>query len=208
MDLPVFALHATLFPGQRMRLQVFEERYRRMMEDVLPEGSFAVVAIREGREVGGAYEPYRIGVAARVEDYDVADEEAAVTYRLRVVAEERLILIEPLSSDPYPRWRVAPFPDEGAADPPAVEAARAELLRYLAATGEPEAPALPTDEVAASYALSAAAPAMVPTRQALLELPGPRERLAAVGDLFRRESALFRALGAAVGGTQLDVNPN
>jgi hypothetical protein len=32
MDLPVFALHAVLFPGERMALRVFEERYLEMME--------------------------------------------------------------------------------------------------------------------------------------------------------------------------------
>ena len=54
MDLPVFALHTVLFPGQRMALRVFEERYLLMMEDVLP-GPFVVVAIRKGQEVGGPY---------------------------------------------------------------------------------------------------------------------------------------------------------
>ncbi len=204
----MFALHATLFPGQRMQLRVFEERYLRMMEDVLPEGEFAIVAIREGQEVGGAYEPYRIGVSVRVEDYEVEDDAGLVSYRLHVLAEERLALIERLALDPYPRWSATRFPDEGTADGMAVESARIELLRYLAATGETGAPVLPTDEVAASYTLAAAAPALVPARQALLELTGPRERLRAVGELFRRESALVRALGAAVGGTGLNANPN
>ena len=62
MDMPVFALHTVLFPVETMALRVFEERYRVMMDEVLPDGAFVVVAIREGREVGGAYEPYRVGV--------------------------------------------------------------------------------------------------------------------------------------------------
>jgi hypothetical protein len=103
---------------------------------------------------------------------------------------------------------VEPFPDEGRADAGQVEAATAGLLRYLEATGEPEAPAIPRDPLAASYALAAATPGHLPTRQSLLAQPGPRERLAAVDDLFRRELALVRVLGAGVGATDLDINPN
>jgi hypothetical protein len=62
--------------------------------------------------------------------------------------------------------------------------------------------------VAASYVLAAAVPGLVHDRQALLEIAGAGERLAAVTATFRRETALVRALGAGVGGAGLDVNPN
>lgn len=54
--LPLFPLNSVLFPGLVLPLNVFEERYRAMMRDLLktPEDEprrFAVVAIRDGLEV-------------------------------------------------------------------------------------------------------------------------------------------------------------
>ncbi|GAB3113841.1 LON peptidase substrate-binding domain-containing protein [Streptomyces calidiresistens] len=54
--LPLFPLHAVLFPGLVMPLNVFEARYRALVSDLLrlPEDGprpFGVVAIREGYEV-------------------------------------------------------------------------------------------------------------------------------------------------------------
>ncbi|MFC7309175.1 LON peptidase substrate-binding domain-containing protein [Streptomyces monticola] len=57
--LPLFPLNTVLFPGLVLPLNVFEERYRAMMRDLVkasPDDSdeprrFAVVAIRDGHEV-------------------------------------------------------------------------------------------------------------------------------------------------------------
>ncbi|MCX5523483.1 LON peptidase substrate-binding domain-containing protein [Streptomyces bobili] len=57
--LPLFPLNTVLFPGLVLPLNVFEERYRALMRDLLktPEDEprrFAVVAIRDGHEVAPA----------------------------------------------------------------------------------------------------------------------------------------------------------
>ncbi|MET9446369.1 LON peptidase substrate-binding domain-containing protein [Streptomyces cinerochromogenes] len=54
--LPLFPLNSVLFPGLVLPLNVFEERYRAMMRELMktPEDEpprFAVVAIRDGHEV-------------------------------------------------------------------------------------------------------------------------------------------------------------
>ncbi|MFD6325602.1 LON peptidase substrate-binding domain-containing protein [Streptomyces sp. NPDC058442] len=54
--LPLFPLNSVLFPGLVLPLNVFEERYRAMMRELLktPEGEprrFVVVAIRDGHEL-------------------------------------------------------------------------------------------------------------------------------------------------------------
>jgi uncharacterized protein len=208
MDVPVFALHTVLFPGERMALRVFEERYLAMMEDVLPERPFVVVAIREGREVGGHYEPYRVGVTVAVEDYEFDADDG--TYRLRIAGTDRVALIERLADTPYPRWRVSPHPDEGGAGTDDVEAAVVALARYLEAAGEVtmERAAITREPVGASFAIAAAVPGLLPARQSLLEVPGAGERLKRSGATLQRETALVRALGANVGGARLDVNPN
>ncbi|KUN19243.1 ATP-dependent protease [Streptomyces antibioticus] len=57
--LPLFPLNSVLFPGLVLPLNIFEERYRAMMRDLLktPEDEprrFAVVAIRDGHEVAAS----------------------------------------------------------------------------------------------------------------------------------------------------------
>ncbi|GLF94215.1 LON peptidase substrate-binding domain-containing protein [Streptomyces yaizuensis] len=54
--LPLFPLNSVLFPGLVLPLNVFEERYRAMMRELLKKDAseprlFAVVAIRDGHEV-------------------------------------------------------------------------------------------------------------------------------------------------------------
>ncbi|MCZ1010473.1 LON peptidase substrate-binding domain-containing protein [Streptomyces lydicus] len=55
LRLPLFPLNSVLFPGLVLPLNVFEARYRAMMRDLsaVPEDDrrFAVIAIRDGREV-------------------------------------------------------------------------------------------------------------------------------------------------------------
>lgn len=187
----MFALHTVLFPGQAIQLTVFEERYRLLLEDVLPEGPFAVVAIRRGQEVGGPYEPYGVGVRVIPEDHEVNEDG---TYRLEARAVERLRLVEPVRAEPYAVWRVEPYPERGGAGPEAVAAALAAWRRFLEAAEMEAAGELPEESALLSYGLAAALPRLLPDHQALLELPGPAERLAQVARSFRMEAGLLRAL--------------
>ena len=208
MEMPVFALHSVLFPGQAMGLQVFEPRYLALVDDVAHTARFVVVAIARGQEVGGTYEPYRVGVAVSVVAVDDEHPDHDVRH-LQISGRGRVALVEPVRSDPYPVWRTEPFPDEGGAGTDDVEAAFEALLGYLRASGEREAqPSFRREPVSASFTLAAATPGLLPQRQALLEVPGAGERLRIVRETFRRETALLRALGAGVGGADLDVNPN
>lgn len=207
MDMPVFALHSVLFPGATMGLRVFEPRYLAMMDDVLPAGVFAVVAIEQGREVGGTYEAFRVGVTVAIDGHRQQDDG---THLLQITGRDRIALIEPVCEEPYPRWRAEPFPDEGGAGTDDVEAAVRALTGYLRVTGEPAdaVVSVPHDPVAASYLLAAATPGLTSQHQALLEIAGAGDRLRAVQAVFRRETAIVRALGAGVGGAALDVSPN
>ena len=197
MDLGVFALHTVLFPGQGLEVTVFEERYKHLLEDVLPEDPFAVVAIRRGQEVGGAYEPHVVGVRVLPEDYDLNDD---ATFRLEVRAIERIRLVRKLRDEPYARWEVARWPEEGAASSEDVDRAVSAWTRFLEAS-ELEAEAeLPEDPALLSYSLAAVVPGMLHEHQALLEAPGPAERLGMLARAFRLEAAFQRALKGRRGG--------
>jgi Lon protease-like protein len=74
--IPLFPLGTPLFPGVVLPLQIFEPRYRRLMQDLmaLPESGdrrfFGVVAIRQGWEVeqvAPAEALYDIGCTARLQ---------------------------------------------------------------------------------------------------------------------------------------------
>ena len=193
MDLPLFALHTVLYPGGHLPLRVFEDRYLRMMEDVLPEAPFAIAAIRYGQEVGGAYEPFPVGVRVTAEDHELLDDG---TYEVRVRALDRVRLLEPVAVRPYARWRIEPYPEVGDAEPSVVAAAMVAAVSFLrAAEIEGEIERDP-DAVHMSYTLAALTPLLPPDRQTFLEIEGPAERLELLSRVFRREAALLRALRA------------
>ena len=65
-DLPLFPLNTVLFPGGRLPLRIFEQRYMTMAKACLKGGSpFGVCLIREGKEVGEPAVPADVGTLAR-----------------------------------------------------------------------------------------------------------------------------------------------
>ncbi|HVL34663.1 MAG TPA: LON peptidase substrate-binding domain-containing protein [Burkholderiales bacterium] len=71
-DVPLFPLHTVLFPGGRLPLRIFEQRYLEMAKACLREGSpFGVCLIREGREVGAPATPAPVGCLARIAAWDM-----------------------------------------------------------------------------------------------------------------------------------------
>ena len=70
--LPLFPLRTVLFPGGRLPLRVFEQRYLDMVSQCFKTDSeFGVCLIRSGTEVGQAAEPYEIGTSARIVSWDM-----------------------------------------------------------------------------------------------------------------------------------------
>jgi len=71
-DLPLFPLNTVLFPGGRLPLRIFEQRYMDMAKACLKDGSpFGVCLIREGSEVGEAAVPAEVGTLARITTWDM-----------------------------------------------------------------------------------------------------------------------------------------
>ena len=65
--LPLFPLHTVLFPGSTIPLNIFEDRYKEMINDCREADSmFGVVLIKEGEEVGGPSIPHRVGTVAKI----------------------------------------------------------------------------------------------------------------------------------------------
>lgn len=73
-QLPLFLLHAVLFPGQRLPLKVFEARYLDMVSDCFKhEQPFGICLIKSGREVGAAGEPHPVGTLAHIEQWEMPE---------------------------------------------------------------------------------------------------------------------------------------
>jgi uncharacterized protein len=71
-DVPLFPLNTVLFPGGRLPLRIFEQRYMEMAKACLRDGSaFGVCLIREGKEVGSPATPVEVGCLARIGAWDM-----------------------------------------------------------------------------------------------------------------------------------------
>ncbi len=71
-EIALFPLQTVLFPGGRVPLRIFEQRYMAMVKACLRDGSsFGVCLIRDGREVGEPALPEDVGCTARIVEWDM-----------------------------------------------------------------------------------------------------------------------------------------
>jgi Lon protease-like protein len=204
--LPLFPLGTVLYPGLLLPLHIFEERYRRLVRDLLdrPEPRrFGVVAIRKGRETGvdGVSALYEIGCTATVRR--VVEHEDG-RYELITAGTQRFRLGGLDDSLPYLQGEVEilaePVGDD-AATAQAVLAVQRAFGDYLAALSERGAevrvPELPDEPVLLSYLVAATIVLDLPDRQGLLAEPDALRRLEAERALLAREAAMLRTFTSA-----------
>ncbi len=67
---PVFPLRNPCFPGHKIPVRVFEDRYIQMLKDVEDKPYFVIAMISSGEEVGGMATPYRVGTLV---EFDLID---------------------------------------------------------------------------------------------------------------------------------------
>jgi len=88
----LFPLTATLFPGGRLGLKVFEQRYLELAKARIADNElFGVVTLTGGGEVGGNQAFANIGTAARIQSYDVPQ---AGIFLLDVIGEDRFEVLK------------------------------------------------------------------------------------------------------------------
>lgn len=111
----MFPLGTPLVPGQMLPLQVFEPRYRALVETCMAgDRSFGVVLIERGSEVGGGDVRFDVGTVARI---DECAETPDGRYVLAAVGTERFRIAAWLPDDPFPRAEVEVVTDpESGAD--------------------------------------------------------------------------------------------
>jgi uncharacterized protein len=202
--MPLFPLGTVLFPGLVLPLHIFEERYRRLVRDLLdgPEArEFGVIAIRKGRETGvdGVSALHEIGCTARLRQVEQHDDGR---FELATVGTQRFRLLGLDHSRPYLRGEIELLTEETgdeAAAALAVEAVQRTFREYLDALATRGAarisvPGLPDEPVLLSYLVAASMIVDLGDRQLLLAEPDAAGRLAAERTLLARETRMLRTL--------------
>jgi Lon protease-like protein len=191
--LAMFPLGTVLVPQMVLPLQVFEDRYKVMVAEVLAgTGEFGVVLIERGSEVGGGDTRFSTGCRARVVEAQASDDGR---FLLRVVGVERIVVQEWLDDDPYPRARVAALATDRTGDPShALARARGvldELVQLLVPSAAhdlqwPDDPEAFVDAVAGAVGFGAL------DAYRLLALPSLQERAELLGALLDDALVLAR----------------
>ncbi|MDH6132595.1 Lon protease-like protein [Kitasatospora sp. MAA4] len=219
--LPIFPLNTVLYPGLVLPLHVFEERYRRLVADLVaqPEDRprrFGVLAIKDGREVapvGESEEPagplsglgtatgnplealHHIGCVAEIASVEPQPDGG---YELLITGTTRFRLRSMETGGAYlvgEAELVEEEPGDGAGTlAGGVERAFRAYQKRLAGARKASLSGeqeLPDDPQVLSYLVAAASVLDVPTRQQLLACPDTASRLTAELELLRRETALL-----------------
>ena len=199
-ELPLFPLNLVLFPGMRLPLHIFEERYKAMIGDCIDrEAPFGVVLIKEGPEVGGPAEPFRVGTTARITQVQRLEEG-----RLNLLAqgERRFELVEVTQEIPHLVGLVSFMREETGETPPSLVGQVGEeygfFLRHLSTLAGgwntpvqvPENPLTLSFEAAATLTGSIELPQSM--RQELLEAVTAGERLEKLLPLLKRSNELIQ----------------
>ena len=212
--LPLFPLSTVLFPGMRLPLHIFEERYRKLAAylQAQPEPRrFGVIAIRKGREVGpdGITALYDVGCVTTVRQIAVRPDGR---FDLGTVGTERFRLLRVDDSLPYFQGEVELLTEEetpgetGAAEgSPGAELLALTTRRvqesfrsYLNALADRGGGVigvadLPDEPVLLSYVVGASMIIDLPERQSLLAARTALDRLRLERSLLVRETAMLRA---------------
>src|SRR5215471_2575930 len=201
--LPLFPLTTVLFPGMRLPLHIFEQRYRQLVADLLEQPEprqFGVIAIRKGRETGvdGVTALYEVGCIATVRKVEPREDGR---FDLLTVGAQRFRLLRMDGSRPYFQGDVEPLAEEtgdAAAAAYATQRVQAAFRGYLNALadrggGVISVADLPDEPLLLSYVVGAAMIIDLPERQSLLATEDAVDRLRRERSLLVRETAMLRA---------------
>ena len=205
-QLPIFPLNTVVFPGVRVPLHVFEDRYRALVHHLLtiPDKSlrlFGIVAIREGYEVGqhGVHSVHRVGCVVQMTSVEPYEDGR---FDIEVLGRQRLRLDGLNTSGEFLVGDVEMLKERTAKGSDAAhEAARTyaifeEYRRRLSQMrgGDVLDGDLPRDPEFLSYSLAATCLLTLSERQALLEADTPLERLVMLRFALREEMRAMRAI--------------
>ena len=98
--LRLFPLSTVLFPGMTLPLQIFEERYMKLINECIDNNeSFGVVSIKSGNEVGEVLpEIYKVGTTAKI-NKTLFDRTGMIL--IETIGIQRFEILDIISEEPY-----------------------------------------------------------------------------------------------------------
>jgi Lon protease-like protein len=195
--LPLFPLNTVLFPSDALPLQIFEERYKQMLQDCLAADSwFGAVLIKEGVEVGGPAVPHTTGTVAEI--VQVSDEQRG-RFLISCVGRQRFHIKSISDELPYLSGSVELLAEEAdqGVTPELTAVVREAVAAYLALAsglggGWVRDIPVPTEPVSLSYLAAAALQVETARKQALLEEPTASSRLQSALSLLNQSTEELR----------------
>lgn len=203
-ELPLFPLNTVLFPGMPLKLHVFEERYKQMINWCIEKRQpFGVVLIKEGSEVEQPFsrmtEPYMVGCTAQITQVQPLPQGRM---NIAAIGQERFQIFSLNYEQPYLVGNVELYPLKSD-DPLEVlrggRTLRGWLVRYLQILADAgkirfDASQLPNDPLALAYLGAVLLEIPMPQKQKLLDINYATELIAELRAMYRREVALLNAM--------------
>ena len=187
--LPLFPLNAVVFPGGRLPLRIFEQRYLDMVKQAIADDMpFGICAIREGAETGAPAVPYTVGTRVHVTDWDMPQ---AGILHIDTQAEERFVV---RSTRTEPGGLLTGSVEAVSAEPasaiPAELELAVEILRHIIGEyGTAHFPAPHEFDNAAwvGFRLSEVLPLKLSVKQNLLEMNDSAMRLRILTEFLKKQ---------------------
>ena len=185
----LFPLNTVLFPGCKLALQIFEQRYLRLIKNCLRDNhGFVVILISAGREVGDTPETYSIGTYVDIVDWEILDNGL---FGITIEARHRVRVSHPSAlDDGLMTGEIETLPaDEPAVDPVSRIPDLVDTLRDLEQHPYIEKQGMQIDYACAQdvcYKLSQLLPVDPLIKQSLLEINNLDEKIDRLRDLINR----------------------
>jgi Lon protease-like protein len=200
-ELPLFPLHTVLYPGMPIRLNIFENRYKRLLQDSMRgERRFGVVLIKGGVEAyGPTPEPHQVGCQAAIRKIQPLSNGRI---NLLAVGEQRFHISVVTQVEPFLKAEVEALPLLGDL-PQTFEPIQGGIQNKLMAYAQKlehlrddtfKMPALDDDPERLAYEVCALLQLPLEEKQSLLEIRELSVLLSALDTVLAREIALFEAL--------------
>jgi Lon protease-like protein len=185
-EIPLFPLNTVLFPGGRLPLRIFEQRYMEMAKACLRDTSpFGVCLIREGKEVGLPATPVEVGCLARIGAWDMPQ---LGMLHITALGEARFRILERrVQPDGLARASIELLPQDNDAPIPESCSGCVKLLERVIDQqgGLFEQPHRLDSASWVSARLAEILPLPLPTKQELLEMSEARLRIERLNSLLR-----------------------
>lgn len=185
----IFPLNTVLFPGGRLPLRIFEQRYMEMTKQCIANNRpFGVCQIKEGREIGTPAVPEAVGCLASIIEWDMPQ---LGMFELKTEGTQRFrILHSEVARNGLITATIETLPPEEPATPSS--ALCAEVLKAIIdQVGSVHFPAPHHFDDASwiGYRLAEILPIDRDTRQRMLLLSDPAERLSQLEQLLNEQGA-------------------